>query len=73
MKLRKITVGPDYKSGMNYIVGQEVIGGSHKISSIERDDEGGFLIYVVDDLGSERLWKGTTPSVPVHFENDINY
>ena len=40
MDIRKISVGPDYKSGaMHYIVGQEILGGSHKIHLIKYDSE----------------------------------
>ena len=31
MNIRKISIGPDYKSGaMHYLVGQDILGGSHK-------------------------------------------
>ena len=40
MDIRKISVGPDYKSGaMHYIVGQEILGASHKIHLIQYDKE----------------------------------
>ena len=36
MDIRKISIGSDYKSGaMHYIVGQDVLGGSHKIHLIQ--------------------------------------
>ena len=36
MDIRKISIGPDYKSGaMHYIVGQEVLNGSYKIHLIK--------------------------------------
>ncbi len=34
--IRKIAVGPDYKGGaMHYVVGQEILGGSHFIHLIK--------------------------------------
>ena len=38
MDIRKISVGSDYKSGaMHYIVGQDVLGGTHKIHLIQEE------------------------------------
>ena len=38
MDIRKLSIGADYKSGaMHYIVGQDVLGGSHKIHLIQGD------------------------------------
>lgn len=70
--IRKITIGPDYKNGMNYIVGQSVLG-SQTISSIFKDESGWIQVYAEDSEGSSRLWKEFSPTVPVHIENDINY
>ena len=43
-QIRKLTIGPDVKNGMNYIVGQEVYGG-HKITDI-LEKNGKFEIYI---------------------------
>ena len=38
MDIRKISVGPDYKSGaMHYIVGQEILNGKYFIHLIQQD------------------------------------
>ena len=38
MDIRKISVGPDYKSGaIHYIVGQEVLNGKYFIHLIQQD------------------------------------
>ena len=38
MDIRKISVGPDYKSGaMHYLVGQNVLNGAYKIHLIKYD------------------------------------
>jgi len=51
MDIRKISVGPDYKSGaMHYIVGQDVLSGSHKIHLIKFDSElNSYKIYIEDN------------------------
>ena len=38
MDIRKISVGPDYKSGaMHYLVGQDILNNSYKIHLIKYD------------------------------------
>ena len=56
MDIRKISIGPDYKSGaMHYIVGQEVLGGSYAIHLIQVDTES-YKIWIIK--GEEvLLWK----------------
>ena len=40
MDIRKISIGPDYKSGaMHYLVGQDVLNGTHKIHLIKYDSQ----------------------------------
>ena len=41
--IRKISVGPDYKSSMNYVVGQRVLGDKYTIHLIKLED--GFFKY----------------------------
>ena len=44
MQIRKISIGPDYKSSaMHYIVGQEILGGSHSINLIKEDEQKGSI------------------------------
>ena len=46
MDIRKISIGADYKSGaMHYIVGQDVLGGSHTIHLIQAV-EGSYKIWI---------------------------
>ena len=49
MDIRKISIGPDYKSGaMHYIVGQSILGDSNEIHHIKRHPEtGNVLIYII--------------------------
>ena len=46
MDIRKLSIGSDYKSGsMHYIVGQEILGGSHTIHLIQATEL--FLLHLV--------------------------
>ncbi len=56
MDIRKISIGSDYKSGaMHYIVGQEVLGGSHTIHLIQ-GSERSYKIWIQrnDEITSNR-------------------
>jgi hypothetical protein len=74
MDIRKISVGPDYKSGaMHYIVGQKVLNDSHTIHLIKYDSEKqSFKIYI-QDKEVVILWKEFTSTVPVSIEYNINF
>jgi len=75
MDIRKISIGPDYKSSaMHYIVGQEILGGSHKIHLIQRIHETGAIrIWIEDNENVVLLWKEFTPSMPISIEYNINF
>jgi|TARA_R100001530_G_scaffold59946_1_gene43349 hypothetical protein len=72
MDIRKISVGADYKSGaMHYIVGQEVLGGNHKIHLIQQESQA-FKIWIIK--GEEvLLWKEFKTTMPVSLEYNINF
>tara|TARA_R100000988_G_C3998442_1_gene167316 strand:+ start:1783 stop:2010 length:228 start_codon:yes stop_codon:yes gene_type:complete len=73
MDIRKISVGPDYKSGaMHYIVGQEVLG-TYKIHHIQKDDlKNIFKIWIIknDEIV---LWKSFNATMPVSIEYNIGF
>ena len=50
MDIRKISVGPDYKSGaMHYLVGQDVLGGNYTIHLIQYDSKTSYYnIYIIN-------------------------
>ena len=75
MDIRKISIGPDYKSGaMHYIVGQEVLNGTHKIHLIKLYEETESIkIWIEDDEGVVMLWKEFTHTMPVSIEYNINF
>lgn len=72
--IRKISIGPDYKSGaMHYIVGQDVLNGSYKIHLIKYvSDDSSFVIYI-EKQDEVILWKQFTYAVPISVEYNINF
>jgi len=76
MDIRKISIGPDYKSGaMHYIVGQEVLGGNYVIHLIRFDSNlESIKIWIEKSRGSEVfLWKEFTSTMPISIEYNINF
>ncbi len=74
MDIRKISVGPDYKSGaMHYLVGQVILNGSYVIHLIKYDmDRDSILIYIQSD-DEVLLWKEFTSTMPISVEYNINF
>ena len=74
MDIRKIPIGPNYKSdAMHYIVGQEVLGGKyfiHLIQYVERSDS--IKIWIQRE-GEILLWKEFNSNMPVSIEYNINF
>ena len=68
--IRKITIGPDYKDGMHYEVGQDVYGG-HTISNIIRTEEG-YDVFIEKD-GVEKHWKHCNHNVAITTETNLEY
>ena len=76
MDIRKISVGPDYKSGaMHYLVGQPVLGGNYIIHLIKFSiEENAYQIYIEDSIEKEiLLWKQFNTTMPVSLEYNINF
>ncbi len=75
MDIRKISVGPDYKSGaMHYIVGQKVLGESHEIHAIRHNEfKGSFQIWIINEAKEVMLWKEFSKDVPICVEHNINF
>ena len=71
-KIRKISIGSDYKNNaMHYSVGQEVYGG-HTISAILFDDDNSYNIYIKKN--NEILpWKKFNPNMAISVEYDLQY
>tara|TARA_R100001460_G_scaffold9049_2_gene22119 strand:+ start:7934 stop:8158 length:225 start_codon:yes stop_codon:yes gene_type:complete len=74
MDIRKISVGPDYKSGaMHYIVGQEVLNGKYFIHLIQHDNDVDSIRIWIQRKDEILLWKEFTSSVPISIEYNINF
>jgi len=75
MDIRKISVGPDYKSGaMHYIVGQEVLGNTHTIHLIKYYDKTQSIkIWIENESNEILLWKEFTSDMPIAIEYNINF
>ena len=75
MDIRKISIGPDYKSGaMHYIVGQDVLNGNYIIHLIRREPNRDAITIWIESRAKEVvLWKEFTFTVPVSIEYNINF
>jgi hypothetical protein len=75
MDIRKISIGPDYKSGaMHYIIGQKILGDSNEIHHIKRQLEtGNVLIYIINKKEEVVLWKEFTFAIPISIEFNIDF
>jgi len=75
MDIRKISIGPDYKSGaMHYIIGQKILGDSNEIHHIKRQAEtGNVLIYIINKKEEIVLWKEFTFAIPISIEFNIDF
>tara|TARA_R100000734_G_C3247530_1_gene50172 strand:- start:230 stop:454 length:225 start_codon:yes stop_codon:yes gene_type:complete len=72
--IRKISIGPDFKSGaMHYIVGQEILNGSHKIHLIQRDLKTLAIKIWIEREDEVLLWKEFNSNMPISIEFNINF
>jgi hypothetical protein len=74
MDIRKISVGPDYKSGaMHYLVGQDILNNSYKIHLIKYDiSTSQYFIYIIQ-RDKIVLWKSFSSNMPVSIEYNIHF
>ena len=74
MHIRKISIGPDFKSGaMHYIVGQEILNASHKIHLIQRDPKTLAVKIWIQRVDEVLLWKEFNSNMPISIEFNINF
>jgi hypothetical protein len=72
--IRKISIGPDFKSGaMHYIVGQEILNASHKIHLIQRDPKTLAIKVWIQREDEVLLWKEFNSNMPISIEFNINF
>lgn len=74
MDIRKISIGPDYKSGaMHYLVGQEVLNGTYKIHLIKYYEESQSVKIWIEKEDEVMMWKEFTHTMPISIEYNINF
>jgi hypothetical protein len=72
--IRKIAVGPDYKGGaMHYVVGQEILGGSHLIHLIRMNNSQSISIFIENKKGEIYIWKEFSSNMPISIEYNIYF
>lgn len=70
--IRKVSIGSDYKSSMNYVVGQTVLR-NYIIHVITQDEEGKVKVYVENHKNEVFLWKTFSITMPISVEYNVNY
>jgi hypothetical protein len=72
-KIRKISIGSDYKNdAMHYSVGQEVYGGHIICDIVGNNNEGEYLIYI--KKSNEVLpWKKFNSNMAIAVEYNLQY
>jgi|TARA_R110000787_G_scaffold155053_1_gene268766 hypothetical protein len=74
MDIRKVSIGSDYKASMHYIVGQPVLGNSHRIHLILSDiDTNSVKIWIENEKQEVVLWKKFNHTIPMSIEYNINF
>lgn len=74
MDIRKISVGPDYKSSaMHYIVGQSILNDEYQIHLITQNQDTGCIKIWIERKDEVLLWKEFTTNMPVSIEYNINF
>jgi hypothetical protein len=72
--IRKISVGPDYKSGaMHYIAGQSILNGTHTIHLIKLNKEKKSIEIWIQSGEEILVWKEFSETVPISIEYNINF
>ena len=70
--IRKVSIGNDYKSSMNYVVGQSVLK-YYIIYLIKKGDDGSIEIFVKHNNGEIFLWKSVSITMPFSVEYNITF
>ncbi len=69
--IRKLSVGPDYKNSMHFVVGQEVLDKSFVIDYI-KETHNGVEIWIKKE-NELVLWKSFNNQVPMVLEFNISF
>lgn len=70
MDIRKLSVGPNYKEAMHYLIDQPVVGGTYRIHLIKKTTDS-YQIWISNGEVTY-LWK-EYKDVPTFIEYNINF
>ena len=75
MDVRKISIGTDFKSSMNYIVGQEVLNGNYVIHLIKFNSKNSSYKLYIEEVNGDVvvIWKEFNSNLPITIEYNINF
>ena len=73
MDIRKVSIGPDLKSAMHYIVGQSVLNDTNTIHLIKEELGGSIAIYIINKKNEIVLWKRFRHTMPISIEYNIDF
>ena len=75
MIIRKLSIGPDYKSGaMHYLVGQEVLNANFEIHLIKfNPSDSTYSINIHNKEDEILLWKSFSATMPIAIEYNISF
>lgn len=73
--IRRLSVGPDYKNGMNFLVGQKIFNDKYEIHELLIDSVTSSYQVWIEDLNTKEilLWKRFNQSMPVAIEYNIDF
>jgi hypothetical protein len=69
--IRKISIGPDYKTAMHYSVGQEVYGRNIIVDILQQDD--GSFVIMIEKNEEVKVWKTFNKNVAISTEDNIDF
>tara|TARA_R110002126_G_scaffold65281_6_gene166506 strand:- start:111 stop:329 length:219 start_codon:yes stop_codon:yes gene_type:complete len=72
MVIRKVSIGTDYKSSMNYVVNQKVLNDLYIIHLISYDNNS-VKVWIENDNNEIILWKYFNSQIPISIEYNINF
>jgi len=71
--IRKISIGPDYKSGAMHYSTEQVVYGGHEISHIlHNENENSYSIYIKKN-NEVMIWKTFNENVAISVEYNLEY
>lgn len=73
MLIRKISIGPDLLKAMNYSIGQPMLRGAYKVSTILANEDGHIQIWLENEEKEVMLWKTVNRHTPFTLEYNMEY